>query len=90
LVVTSAPLFTVDTSRSAVGVVKSPWATMTRELKSAKIDGKFNIDIVTSDALGDYLDKRVNTFASAVAAIAENAPERFVTHQNHGYKQKEN
>ncbi|MGP5397769.1 hypothetical protein [Arthrobacter rhombi] len=89
LVVTSAPLFTVDTNKSTIEAVESPWATMTREIKSATIDGKFNIDIVTSDALEDYLDRRVNTFASAVAVLAENAPERFVTHQDHTYKQKE-
>ena len=85
LIVTSAPLFMVDASRPDIEAVRTPWATMTREIKSAKVDGQFNIDIVTSDAFESYLDQRVNTFASAVAAIAENDPQRFVTHQDHDY-----
>lgn len=89
LIVTSAPLFMVDASRPDIKAVQTSWATMTREIKSAKVDGQFNIDIVTSDAFENYLDQRVNTFASAVAAIAENDPQRFVTHQDHDYGQKD-
>ncbi len=58
---------------------------MTREIKSAKIKGQFNIDIVTSAALERYLDEQVNTFGLAVAALAAKDPKRFVTHQDHDY-----
>lgn len=85
LVVTSGSLFMVDTSRPDIQAVETPWATMSREIKSSKIDGQFNIDVVTSDALHEYIDKRVNVFATAVAAIAEKDPQRFVTHQDHSY-----
>jgi hypothetical protein len=85
LIVTSAPLFAVDVSRHIIEAVEVPWATMTREIKSAKVDGRFNIDIVTSDALVEYLAKRVNAFGSAVAELAEADPKRFVTHEDHEY-----
>lgn len=87
VVVTSAPLFIVDANAPEVEAVETSWATMTREIKSAKVDGQFNIDIVTSDAFDSYLDQRVDLFASAVKAIAEKDPGRFVTHQDdHGPK----
>lgn len=89
LVVTSAPLFMVDANAPDLEAVETPWATMTREIKSAKVDGQFNIDIVTSDAFDNYLDQRVNTFVSAVAPIAENDPQRFVTHQDYDYRRKD-
>lgn len=89
IVVTSGSLFKVDASRSDIEAVETPWATMSREIKSTKVDGQFNIDIVTSDALEKYLDQRLNVFASGVAAIAENDPQRFITHQDHAYKRKD-
>lgn len=85
LIVTSAPLFTVDASAPDVEAVEVSWATETREIKSAKIDGQFNIDIVTSKAFAEYLEKRVNAFGSAVAELAANDPQRFITHQDHDY-----
>lgn len=85
LIVTSAPLFTVDASAPDVEAVEVSWATVTREIKSAKIDGQFNIDIVTSKAFAEYLEKRVNAFGSAVAELAANDPQRFITHQDHDY-----
>jgi len=89
LVVTSAPLFTVDVSTQDLVAVEAPWATMTREIKSAKIDGQFNIDIVSSASLQKYLDERVNLFASSVAALAEENPKRFVTHEDHDYRRSD-
>lgn len=89
IVVTSGLLFMVDASRSEVEAVETPWVTMSREIKSTKVDGQFNIDIVTSDALEQFLDQRVNVFASAVAAIAERDPQRFITHEDHAYKRKD-
>ncbi|WP_460662484.1 hypothetical protein [Kribbella swartbergensis] len=85
LVVTSAPLFAVDVTATDLEAVEVPWATTAREIKSAKIDGRFRIDVVNSASLGQYLDERVNTFMSAVGALAAGDPRRFVTHQDHGY-----
>jgi hypothetical protein len=85
LVVISAPLFIVDMSRSDLEAVEAPWATMTREIKATSVNGQFNIDIVTSGALETYLGERVNTFGSAVAALVEKDPKRFITNQDHDY-----
>lgn len=85
LIVTSASLFAVDVTEAEIKAVEVPWVTMTREIKSSKIDGQFNIDVVTSSALARYFDERVKTFGDAVAALAESVPQRFVTHEDHGY-----
>lgn len=88
IVVTSGPLFMVDASKQDMEAVETPWATMSREIKSTKVDGQFNIDIVTAHALEGYLDQRVNVFASAVAAVAENDPQRFVSHQDYAFESR--
>ena len=87
LVVTSAPLFAVDVTSPSLEAVEVPWATTTREIKSSKVDGKFNIDIVTSDALERFLTERVVAFGSAVASVAAQDPQRFVNHEDHDYAQ---
>lgn len=86
LVVTSGSLFTVDVSRPEIEAVETSWATISREIKSANVDGQFNIDIVTSGAFKDYLNQRVNAFALSVAEIAEKDPQRFIAHQDLSYK----
>ena len=89
LVVTSAPVFAVDVTSENVEAVEVPWATMTREIKSTKVNGQFNLDIVTSTALERFLEERVNRFGSAVTAIAEKDPQRFVTHEDSAYRRQE-
>lgn len=85
LIVTSAPLFVVDATKADIEAVEVPWATMTREIRSSRVDGQFNIDIVTSSSLSTYLDERVNIFGNAVARIAESDPARFIAHEDHAY-----
>jgi len=85
LVVTSAPVFAVDATAPIIEAVEVPWATVTRQIKAAKVNGQFNIDVVTSDSLGDYLDQRVISFGQAVAALAEANPQRFVNHEDLEY-----
>lgn len=85
IVVTSAPVFAVDVTEREIRAIEVPWATVTRQIKSTKIDGQFNVDVVTYESLEKYLDERVNTFGQAVAALAEEHPQRFVTHQDHSY-----
>lgn len=84
LVVTSAALFTVDTTPRELEAVAAPWATVTREIRSSKIEGQFRIDVVTAEALEDYVE-RINSFGEAVAGLVEADPQRFVAHEDHGY-----
>lgn len=58
-----------------VEAVEVPWAAVTREIKSAKVDGQFNIDVVSAGSLSTYLADRVNKFGNAVAEIASNDPQ---------------
>ncbi len=85
VVVTSAPVFAVDVMSENVEAVEVPWAAVTREIKSAKVDGQFNIDVVSAGSLSTYLADRVNKFGNAVGEIACNDPQRFVSHQDHEY-----
>ncbi|MFP8887849.1 hypothetical protein [Streptomyces mangrovi] len=88
LIVTSAPLFFVDATAANIEAVEVPWVRVKREIKSAKVDGLFRIDVVTSESLARYLDKRVNDFCSAVTEVVESDPQRFVTHQDHDYRSR--
>ncbi len=85
VVVTSAPVFAVDVMSENLEAVEVPWAAVTREIKSAKVDGQFNIDVVSARSLSTYLADRVNKFGNAVGEIARNDPGRFVRHQDHEY-----
>lgn len=85
LVVTSAPLFIVDVAASEVEATDAPWATVTRQIESTKVNGQFNIDIVNSASFDKFLTERVNRFADAAAALAERDPQRFITHEDHDY-----
>jgi len=88
IIVTSAALFAVDVATEPVAAVEVPWATMAREIKAAKIDGKFNIDVVTYAALSRYLDERVNKICDQVAELAVADPRRFITHQDYGFQRQ--
>ena len=78
MVVTSADICIVDATADEPVPERRPWATMTRELKSQSVSGKFNVDVVEYSHLRDYLDQRVDRFARAVADLAEQEPEEFV------------
>lgn len=82
VIVTSAPLFAVDTSAATLEAVQVPWATMTREIQSTKVTGDFNIDVVTDNALPQYLSERVDRFCLEVGKVAEAEPQRFVTRED--------
>jgi hypothetical protein len=88
IIVTSAVLFTVDATASEIDAVEVPWASMTREIKSSKIDGQFNIDVVTHGALPGFLNERVNRFCNDVAKLATSDPQRFVNNQDYGFKRE--
>ncbi len=78
-------MYAVDATVPDIEAAEVPWATVTREIKSAKIDGQFNLDVVNSAALDDYLKERVHLFSNAVARLAEENPQRFVTHEDLTY-----
>lgn len=82
IVVTSAAVYAVDATVPDVEAVEVPWATVTREIRSAKVDGQFNLDVVNSASLDRYLRERVHLFGNAVASLAEEDPKRFVAHQD--------
>lgn len=90
LVVTSSRLFAVDTTATDLQALEVPWATLTREIKSAKVDGQFNIDVVNATSLANYLDQRISRFAEQVATQAHQDPKRFITHQDHDYVRRSN
>lgn len=88
IIVTSAVLYMVDTSADRLEAVSVPWATMTRQIKASKIDGQFTIDVVTFESLPKYLDERVNRFCNEVAAVAASDPQRFINHQDYGFRRR--
>jgi hypothetical protein len=85
IVVTSAPIYVVNVGDDPPAPERSPWATMTRQIKAKNVDGQFYVDVVSADSVADYLAQRVGIFADAVAEIAAADPQRFVTHQDHSY-----
>lgn len=85
VVVTSSPLLAVDVTTLPLEAVEVPWTTVTREIKSDKVDGQFNIDIVRTSSFADYVDDRITRFGNAVVALAEQDPKRFITHEDHNF-----
>lgn len=85
VVVTSAPIYVLDVSEADLNPRKVQWATMTRQIKGKNVDGNFYVDVVTADALDDYLAKRIGIFVDEVTRIAQSNPKRFVTHEDLGY-----
>lgn len=85
IVVTSAPVFVVDASKSSVSAVRTPWVELSREIKSKKVDGKFNMYVVSSDNLDEFLEMQVERFASGIAELAESDPQRFITREDHSF-----
>lgn len=66
VVLLSCPLYVVDATRPEPTVARTPWATASRELKSASVAGTFEIDVVTEGAFADYVTDRL-AFAQAFA-----------------------
>ena len=85
IVVTSAAVYAVDATVPDIEAVEVPWTTVTREIRSAEIDGQFNLDVVNSAALDSYLNERVHLFGNAVASLAGGDPQRFITHEDLSY-----
>lgn len=79
VVVTSAPLYTVNVDEEGYVPCQVPWAAMRRQIRSKTIDGSFRIEVVNQDHLDEWLTTRVRTFTDALAEMAEKDPARFVT-----------
>lgn len=84
IVVTSGELYTVDVERNPLEAIPARWATMSREIQTATVQGRFRIDVVTSEALPDHLSQ-INEFSDAVAALVRADPRKFVTHRDDDY-----
>ncbi len=78
LVLTAAPLFTVDTTDGEPVVKEVPWATTMRSLKSKSTTGQFRIDVVNASAFQQYMTDRVDLFSRAVVRKVKEVPESFV------------
>lgn len=76
VVLLSCPLYVVDATQPEPCVEQRPWATATRELKSASVTGTFEIDVVTEAAFADYVADRL-AFAQAVADKVGADPLRY-------------
>jgi hypothetical protein len=57
-------VYAVDATVPDIEVIEVAWATVTRELRSTKIDGQFNLDVVNSAALDRYMSERVHCSAT--------------------------
>jgi hypothetical protein len=64
IVVNSAAVYAVDATAPDIEAIEVAWATVTRELRSTKIDGQFNLDVVNSAALDRYMSERVHCSAT--------------------------
>jgi hypothetical protein len=80
VILISSPLFVIDATGETPRVEQRNWVRTTRELKSANVQGTFDIDVVTETAFPQYVESRAR-FASAVAELVADDPMR-VTGEN--------
>jgi hypothetical protein len=66
MVVVRSPLWVVDVHRKDVVPERVPFVTLEREFKSSVISGRFAIDFVEQDHLGEFLARNVRPFAASV------------------------
>lgn len=72
----SCPLYVVNATDAEPIIERRSWVTATRELKSEKVEGTLDIDIVTQEAFADYIADRL-TFATAFADMIKDDPSKF-------------
>lgn len=76
VILLSCPLYVVDATLTEPKVKQSRWVTATRELKTTKVSGTFEIDVVTEPAFADYVADRL-AFAQAFADMIGADPLRY-------------
>jgi hypothetical protein len=67
IIVTAAPVFTVDVTEESPVVMEVGWANLKREFKSDELSGDLRIDVVNSGHFTEYLDSRILKIANNAA-----------------------
>ncbi|MFI9394862.1 hypothetical protein ACIG53_28755 [Streptomyces bauhiniae] len=80
-VVTSGELFYVDADAERPSAVPVDWISIDRDVNMEGMSGNFSMDIVTYDALSDYLTSRVNKFAEEVRRVVVSDAEKLLVRE---------
>ena len=78
IVVLCGDIYYLDSVSKQPEPRKVPYITLTRELKSKTINGRFVIDFVKMDGLKDFIESQITPFVERVVAIVQNSPEMFL------------
>lgn len=62
IVVLNSNIYTMDSHIDTTKVIEAKYISFTRDIDSKKIEGKYLIDFVTKDGLGNYLENHLKTF----------------------------
>jgi hypothetical protein len=81
LLVTSSPLFQVDTAENPLRAVEVPWVTVSRELQTRSVQGELHMAVVQAEGLDEYLQTQVFPFGFASAAVLERNPSALTVRQ---------
>lgn len=68
IVVTLAPLYSVDGTSENPSATEVPFIRLQRELRAASLEGVFGIDFVQQEHLAEFVQERVTPFANRVAS----------------------
>lgn len=77
LVVTSGPLFEVDTSLDTVEPVEVPYVGCCRQFDSKTLKGVFQFGFVTKNALADFVRDQVDSLMESLVEIENESPGRL-------------
>lgn len=78
VVVLQGPLYTIDVSEKEPVPREVPYVSLLREIRTDNVDGRFLVDFVQRDSLGEYLDKAAEAFARTVADEVDIRASEFI------------
>lgn len=78
IVVLHGDLYYLDSQAVGQQPTRVPYVTFVRELKSKKIEGRFEIDFVKMDGLKEFVQSQINPFLERIVEIIHNTPEVFL------------
>jgi hypothetical protein len=73
VLVISSPVFQVNTDNDTPTVVKVPWTSVTRDLKTSTIQGTFLVHVVSVQHLAEFLEHN-QLFLRHVGELVANRP----------------
>lgn len=82
VVVTSAPVYVVDVDQAPMNPTEVPWATVTRDFATQRVNGRFRTSVVTFESFDRWLKEKVIPFGEALGAHAASDPAAFVTRED--------